>query len=944
MKQKTMTKELFRRGTLCAALGALFHAPAALAVACDVTGTVITFSCDATSVNVQAESASSSLTLTDFSTASLFFAPRPAGYASQPSFDQVLNILGSSVINNAAGVAINGQSFDQANRNIVVNIGADAQISSIGGDGAVWIRNDVSGDITIANEGTVDYAGIGAAISATTNDGNVTLSNAGVVTATGGARGVYADGGFNSSSALVSIVNTGTVTADAAGLRAVNYNGLASIDNSATVSSTERQALVAWSSDGPVSITNSGSVSSTADIAVQAASEYGDITVTNSGLINAPADAAAAALAGRSAMGISAVVDMVPADCSDCYGNVSVTNTASGEINALGDYGIEAQTPDGNIVLNNAGTVRGASGVYLNSLSGTVNATNTGSIYALDGGGSALHVEGADSGTVSNSGLLYGVNNAVSVASGATITVNNAAAGRVVGGLSMAGGSFSNSGLLALKTGVDASAISSTGNVTHATVAGDFVQTASGTLMIAAQSANASTGYSTLSVGGSASMAGTLYVDVKALNSLAAGETLSGVVSAGSLSGNFDSVVDNSAMFNFLSVATTGSGGHIDLAVVNTLTAEQAVTGLGATPAIGAARVLDQIIQNSGSHPGMSGVIQALGSLETEGEVGAAVSQTVPLMTGGTIQAAQGALGGINRIVQARIGSNRGLSSGDGFVSDGNIWAKTFVSWADQGERDRVEGYKATTYGFVFGADGVVSPTLRLGAAFAYARSDIDGKSSTASQSADVDIYQLIGYGSLSLDERTELNFQAGIGRNSNDGRRRIGFMGVTADSDYDSDTAMLGVGIGRVYALDAKSSLTPSVRLDYTWVKDHSYRESGAGALSLDVDSRSTEALVISAEGKLAHQLNERTALTASLGAGYDTINKRASIVSAFAGAPGAAFVTRGARQDPWLLRGGAGATYKTASGVEITARYDAEYRDDFLNQTASVKANWPF
>ena len=32
------------------------------------------------------------------------------------------------------------------------------------------------------------------------------------------------------------------------------------------------------------------------------------------------------------------------------------------------------------------------------------------------------------------------------------------------------------------------------------------------------------------------------------------------------------------------------------------------------------------------------------------------------------------------------------------------------------------------------------------------------------------------------------------------------------------------------------------------------------------------------------------------------------------------------------------------TASGMEISARYDAEHRQDFLNQTASVKLRWAF
>jgi outer membrane autotransporter protein len=151
-------------------------------------------------------------------------------------------------------------------------------------------------------------------------------------------------------------------------------------------------------------------------------------------------------------------------------------------------------------------------------------------------------------------------------------------------------------------------------------------------------------------------------------------------------------------------------------------------------------------------------------------------------------------------------------------------------------------------------------------------------------------------------------------------------------------------VGIGRTYKLSSETTLTPSVRVDYTWIKDQGYLESGAGLLNLNVNGRTTDALILGVDGKLSHQLNDRVSLIANLGIGYDTINKQASITSAFAGAPGAAFVTYGIDPSPWLTHAGVGAVYTTKSGLEIGARYDAEFRESFLNQTASIKARWSF
>ena len=360
------------------------------------------------------------------------------------------------------------------------------------------------------------------------------------------------------------------------------------------------------------------------------------------------------------------------------------------------------------------------------------------------------------------------------------------------------------------------------------------------------------------------------------------------------------------------------------------------VTAMMNSPATGAARSID-------SSPSLVALFAGAG-LSGDRAISNATTQTLPLLTGGSMVAASSALSGINRVIQARFEANRGMSSGNAFIGDRNVWAKPFGSWAEQSTRNGVSGFKADTAGLAIGADGAVNDNLRVGAAFAYAKANVDGSSSIAPHDADVDVYQLIGYGSYALDERTEVNFQVDVGQNQNKGKRTIAFTNTTASSSYDSQTAHVGAGLARSYPLNAKTTVTPSVRADYTWIKDDSYLEKGAGLLNLDVDSRSTEELILSLDGKINHQVDTQTSLSANLGVGYDTLSKRTSITATFAGAPGAAFTTKGISPTPWLARGGAGLTHVTDAGTEITVRYDAEYRTDFLNQTASLKANWTF
>ncbi|WP_374496487.1 autotransporter outer membrane beta-barrel domain-containing protein [Vogesella indigofera] len=484
---------------------------------------------------------------------------------------------------------------------------------------------------------------------------------------------------------------------------------------------------------------------------------------------------------------------------------------------------------------------------------------------------------------------------------------------------------------------MDSTNIRNSGTVGSAVLSGNFTQESGATLRIAIVSTSDEGSYSYLQAA-NVNLNGTLDVDVKANSglSLSSGLNSFGIIhGSSSLNGTFSQITDNSALFNFEQRVLSNTL-YID--AVRALTVEQAARDNSNTPALGAAQVLD-----SGA-TGLQEVVDALGQLATAQEVSDAVSQTLPLHTGASIAATQDALSSVNQIVQARIEGSTGLSAGDQAFSDRYVWVKPFGSWAEQENRDGVAGYDARTRGLTLGVDGALSPQLRLGGALAYANIDIDGKSTVAKQSSEVDVYQLVGYGSYSLDERTNLNFQVDVGQGNSQGERRIAFTQSTAYSDYDSFTAHAGLGIGRSYALDSSTTVIPSLRADYTWIKDQAYSETGAGALNLQVQSRKSDALVLALEGKLNKDLGNGTQLQANLGVGYDTLNERSSIVSAFAGAPNAAFVTYGAEPSPWQVRGGFGLTHKTASGMEITGRYDALYKTDFLNQTVSVKLRWMF
>lgn len=782
----------------------------------------------------------------------------------------------------------------------------------------------------------------------------------------GGVNGDLGSGQTLTNNGTISAIGTGTTYGygygygfgynpdSLAGVK-IDLELLGTLNNNGTISASDvatgsNYAVAAGIYEGsPIAM--QGTLNNTGTISASAQSENGWASAAGISISNAIATDAVLNNSGTISAQAQSNNDSGYSYAAGIYATtLNGTLENSGTISAQSDNwatGILLETVGSTGLVHNTGTISGQGvvgfGAEIGTLSGTLHNEGTlsgsGSVYGIGAYIENFNGTLINSGTITGEGSLFGVSLLTYTGNG-TGTVENLSTGVMNGAIwaSGEGGSlqFTNSGLIDL---------SNAHSAYQSYIGGDFTQTASGTLRIAASGSNAGN-YSQLAVSGNATIAGRIDVNVSDVNTLAVGATLANVVTAGNLSGNFTSVTDNSAMFNFQSQATEGTGGHIDLKVIKALTATQAANDNSNSPALGAAGVIDHLVDNGTSNSDMQTVITELGKLETSQQVSNAVSQLLPLMTAGVGQTISGALHSSNRIVQSRQEGQLGRSSGDLALSDRKLWFKPFGSWAEQENHNGASGYDASTFGFVLGADAEVKAQNRLGLAFAYSRSDVDSKSTVARQSATVDTYQLVAYGSHSLNDAMDLSFQADVGLHDTQGDRQIDFGGINriARSDYSSWSAHVGTGLARSYALSAKTTLTPSIRADYTVIHDDGYTETGADALNLIVDGNRTEELVLSLEGKLTHNLSDRTTLLASLGGGYDFMNEQSSITSAFAGSSSAAFTTKGIDPSPWLARGGLGLTTKLNNGVELSARYDVEIREGFTNQTASLKARWMF
>lgn len=728
-----------------------------------------------------------------------------------------------------------------------------------------------------------------------------------------------------------------------------------------------------------VSLTNSGTINGD-DSGVRVDSSVLG-TIENSGVIKG-------GIAGVSLTQPASVITTIE---NRAGGLISSDNQAIfniGTITKLNNSGriegsVQAVLNDGGTIneIANQGVIYSASGVAIQNAGTILQLYNSGSI--LSDTGTAFSQTAGSVGIFQNSGAIIGGNTGISITGGTLpfgITNSGVIAGATAIEATVVPVSLYNSGLMLGRINLAAigSDITNAGIISlRATdaasrIEGTYTQTAAGLLNIGAAS---STSYGKLVVADAAVINGGIQVTLTPNSTIAAGQTLSNVVTAGPLSGA-PVIADNSLALNFRPLQTSTSLSLVAEATNMTTVTNAVTTAPSAnTAATGAAGVIDATLaapalllapgstaQVSATDCSAAGIQRnalnaancAVTSAANKDQVTQAASQLVPLLSGATQQSSITTLTDIGRIVQARQEANRGLSSGDEFFGDRRVWLRPFGSWADQRERNGVSGYDATTAGLILGADAVVSENVRAGLAFAYANTDMDNSDSDVRNNAKINLYHLLGYGSYALDQDTEINFHLGFGRNSNEGSRSINlfnfampsrvYFNGTANADYDSKTATAGAGLGRVLRFANQLSFTPSARVDYVWIRDDGYTENGAAGLGLTVDSRTTDALIFSVDGKFGYEVSKGTSLFANLGLGYDALNGQAQVTSAFVGLPGYAFTTEGIDPSPWIFRAGAGVVANLSDSLALTVRYDAEYRSDFLNQTASARLRWAF
>lgn len=309
-------------------------------------------------------------------------------------------------------------------------------------------------------------------------------------------------------------------------------------------------------------------------------------------------------------------------------------------------------------------------------------------------------------------------------------------------------------------------------------------------------------------------------------------------------------------------------------------------------------------------------------------------------MTLNTLSTRLAVLRGDSRM--ASYNGETGISTGDAAANKG-AWLKGFGSWGKQDAKDGFDGYKTRTGGLVLGADTEAGRGI-VGAALSYADTKVDQQDFRAGDSAKVKSFQLTAYATQDFGQGY-LDGMLSYAQHRYDSHRATA-LGRTAVGDYDGSQVAAKIGGGYRMALQDKTVLTPLASLEWTRVRQDAYTETGADALNLVVDAKTTSRTRASLGARLSSEMTSgATVYRPEIHAlwSHDYGNRNTDTTAAYAGG-GAAFTTTGLTLPRNSFNLGFGVTLMSSKSTSVQMLYDLEKRSGFTGHTGQVTARYSF
>jgi autotransporter-associated beta strand protein len=475
------------------------------------------------------------------------------------------------------------------------------------------------------------------------------------------------------------------------------------------------------------------------------------------------------------------------------------------------------------------------------------------------------------------------------------------------------------------------------------TIGGDFNMLGTSMLKLDILDSTAS---GTLTIAGAATIPSTALVDLNITPGqyIPHGTTytaVDGIGGTGVAGGN--TVTDNNP---YVSFTTTGGSNLV-------LHASRAGTGLDSWATTQNSKAAGAALEDAGSHSPSSDMLDVLNALEglPTSDIEGALTQMFPQIDRSHIDtvnsmAVQNIQTMADHLHYNRTGGSSGVATGDSMTRK-DVWIKGFGTRANQSDRKEVEGYRSNVLGTAIGADLFVTQNATAGIGIGYAHTDIKSKKSNIGKTK-VNTLQ----GSLYWGYDNPLNYIPGdllyfnlvgsFGWNDYDASRSVSFSSInkTAKASYDGQQYTMYAETGYHVPLSSTVDWIPFFSLRYTHLNIDRYKETGAGALNLEVDKQAYNMCELGLGMKLVSKIRtESFDFMPEIRAQwlYDLASDNMQTTSRFTEG-GASFKTVGAKPSKSMFDLGGSFTFITNKNITVDFDYDYSFRPDYSASDASA------
>lgn len=257
---------------------------------------------------------------------------------------------------------------------------------------------------------------------------------------------------------------------------------------------------------------------------------------------------------------------------------------------------------------------------------------------------------------------------------------------------------------------------------------------------------------------------------------------------------------------------------------------------------------------------------------------------------------------------------------------------------------DSFSGYTVKTGGLSLGMDKMFENEWVFGGAFTYARTKVFMNDIRTGDDDTINTYQLTGYTSRDFG-KWYFEGMAAYARQTYDTNRYTGVSGV-ANGDFNGNQYALRATVGMPFELKNNYKLTPKAGLEWNYLNEQGYTETGGGPLALSVHGnsatrvRSSFGAELSTE-KRAGEYSLRPAV--SLQWRHDFINDGLDTTASFTGG-GTAFTTGGQNIKRNTTDLGLSLSVSKTKDFAFITQLNTEQASHYSGYSGQIQAQWKF